>query len=57
MKCKITGNIKSKDQIAWKFFANKRGMLTYFRLLPNHNSHSQGFSVKIFKFKLVVVDV
>ena len=37
MKCKITGNIKSKDQIAWKFLANKRMMLTYFRLLPNPN--------------------
>ena len=35
MKCKITGNIKSKDQIAWKFLANKRVMLTYFRLLPD----------------------
>ena len=57
MKCKITGNIKSKDQIAWKFLANKRVMLTYFRLLPNHNSHSQGFSVEILKFKLLVVDI
>ena len=57
MKCKITGNIKSKDQIAWKFLANKRVMLTYFRLLPNQNSHSQGFSVEILKFKLLVVDI
>ena len=34
---KILGNIKSKDQVTWNFLANKRMMLTYFRLLPNPN--------------------
>ena len=34
---KILGNIKSKDQVTWNFLANKRMMLTYFRLMPNPN--------------------
>ena len=34
---KILGNIKSKDQVTWNFLADKRVMLTYFRLLPNPN--------------------
>ena len=43
---KILGNIKSRDRVTWNFLADKRVMLTYFRLLPNPNSevYLKGFN-------------